>query len=64
MLLDDVDMHMREGGGGFAAYGIDPKVGAVVIVRPDGYVGTIAPYDRLEDLDAYFSGFMSPCHSA
>jgi hypothetical protein len=29
-----------------------------VVVRPDGYVGTIAPLDNLAALDAYFAGFM------
>ncbi len=58
VLVDDVDYAGRSGGGGFAAYGIDPKSGAIVVVRPDGYVGTVAPLDRVEDIDAYFSGFM------
>ncbi|OBZ73534.1 Phenol 2-monooxygenase [Grifola frondosa] len=38
VLLDDVDMFARTGGGGYEAYGIDPHKGALVIVRPDGYV--------------------------
>ena len=59
MLLDDTDIRGQEGGGGFSAYGIDPEVGAVVVVRPDGYVGAIAPFDRLMDIDKYFDSFMS-----
>ena len=51
-------MHAHEGGGGFAAYGINPEAGAIVIVRPDGYVGMIAPYDKMEDLSVYFGSFM------
>ena len=51
-------MQGREGGGGFAAYGIDPEVGAIVVVRPDGYVGMIAPYERLDDISTYFGSFM------
>ncbi|TFK80699.1 hypothetical protein K466DRAFT_503427 [Polyporus arcularius HHB13444] len=58
VLVDDIDYAGRSGGGGFAAYGIDPKSGAIVVVRPDGYVGTVAPLDRVEDINAYFSGFM------
>ncbi|RPD52983.1 hypothetical protein L227DRAFT_581778, partial [Lentinus tigrinus ALCF2SS1-6] len=50
--------HAREGGGGFAAYGISPEAGAIVIVRPDGYVGMVAPYERVEDISAYFGSFM------
>ncbi|RPD52967.1 hypothetical protein L226DRAFT_511090 [Lentinus tigrinus ALCF2SS1-7] len=58
VLLDDTDMHAREGGGGFAAYGISPEAGAIVIVRPDGYVGMVAPYEHVEDISAYFGSFM------
>lgn len=56
--MDDVDVQGRIGGGGFAAYGIDPNVGAVVVVRPDGYVGTVASLDHVEAVDEYFAGFM------
>ena len=59
MLLDDTDMYARVGGGGYEAYGIDKQQGAIVIVRPDGYVGTVAPFERLDDVDAYFSSFMT-----
>ena len=59
VLLDDTDMHAREGGGGFAAYGINTEAGAIIIVRPDGYVGMVAPYEKLEDVSTYFGSFMS-----
>lgn len=26
----------------------------MVIIRPDGYVGAIAPFDHVADLNAYF----------
>ena len=58
VLLDDEDMHGRSGGGGYAKYGIDESAGAIVVVRPDGYVGIVAPYEHLEDVNAYFAGFM------
>ena len=51
-------MYARVGGGGYDAYGIDKQEGAIVVVRPDGYVGTVAPFDRLKDVDAYFASFM------
>ncbi|KAI0628052.1 FAD binding domain-containing protein [Trametes polyzona] len=63
VLLDDQDMHGRVGGGGFAAYGIAPEAGAIVVVRPDGHVGVVAPFDRLDAVDAYFGSFMFPVSS-
>ncbi|KAI0642306.1 FAD binding domain-containing protein [Trametes meyenii] len=60
VLLDDVDMHGRSGGGGFAAYGIDTAAGAMVVVRPDGHVGLVTPVDRLDVVDSYFGSFMLP----
>ncbi|EJF59085.1 hypothetical protein DICSQDRAFT_65759 [Dichomitus squalens LYAD-421 SS1] len=59
VLLDDTDMYARVGGGGYDAYGIDKQEGAIVIVRPDGYVGMVAPYERVKDVDAYFASFMT-----
>jgi phenol 2-monooxygenase (NADPH) len=32
----------------------------LVIVRPDGYVGMIAPASKLEDVDSYFATFTIP----
>ncbi|KAI0628053.1 FAD binding domain-containing protein [Trametes polyzona] len=64
IMFDDVDMHGRSGGGGFAAYGIDPQAGAIVIVRPDGHVGLVAPLDRLDVVDAYFASFMLPVQAS
>ncbi|KAI0361721.1 hypothetical protein OH77DRAFT_1469669 [Trametes cingulata] len=63
VLLDDEDMHGRVGGGGFAAYGINPRLGAVVVVRPDGHVGLVAPTDHLDAVDAYFGSFVVPATS-
>ena len=58
VLLDDCDMFGRVGGSGYETYGIDPVKGAIVVVRPDGYVGMVASFDDIADLDAYFGGFM------
>ena len=51
-------MHGRSGGGGYAKYGIDENVGAIVVVRPDGYVGTIATLDNVDFLNSYFAAFL------
>lgn len=53
-----MDMRGRSGGGGYASYGIDNN-GAIVVVRPDGYVGTVAPLDRPQDISDYFANFMT-----
>nr|VWP01573.1 STE/STE11 protein kinase [Ganoderma boninense] len=58
VLLDDEDMHGHSGGGGYAKYGIDEHAGAIVVVRPDGYIGTVAPLDGVPFLNAYFAAFL------
>ena len=58
--MDDCDLHGRSGGGGYAKYGIDEHGGAIVIVRPDGYVGLVAPLDGrgVQGVDTYFEAFL------
>ena len=51
-------MQGRSGGDGYAKFGIDRRAGALVVVRPDGYVGTVAPLERVDVLNAYFEKFM------
>jgi len=58
VLLDDTDMFGRVGGKGYEYFGIDPKCGAIVVVRPDGYVGNIVSFEDVKHLDRYFEGFM------
>lgn len=49
----------RCGGGGYEAYDINPAEGAIVVVRPDGYVGmVVAPFEHLDDVTRYFTSFM------
>ncbi|EEH39086.2 phenol 2-monooxygenase [Paracoccidioides lutzii Pb01] len=38
---------------GYAVYGVDIKSGAIAVVRPDGYVGTIATLDNTEKINNY-----------
>ena len=59
VLLDDTDMYGRSGGGAYEAYGISREEGAVVVVRPDGYVGMVAPFEHVEDITKYFASFMT-----
>ncbi|EJF56271.1 thioredoxin-like protein [Dichomitus squalens LYAD-421 SS1] len=58
VLLDDTDMYGRSGGGAYEAYGISREEGAIVVVRPDGYVGVVAPFDHVDDINQYFASFM------
>jgi phenol 2-monooxygenase len=58
VLLDDTDVTGTRGGHIHERYGISRSAGALVVVRPDGYVGTIVPLDNLAALDTYFAGFM------
>ncbi|KIM90285.1 hypothetical protein PILCRDRAFT_812015 [Piloderma croceum F 1598] len=57
VLIDDVDLTGRQGGKAYTSYGIGPS-GAVIVVRPDGYVGFISPFDSIRDVDDYFASFM------
>ena len=47
-------MYGRVGGGGYERYRSD----AIFVVRPDGYVGVVAPFEQLADVSAYFAGFI------
>ncbi|OJA19065.1 hypothetical protein AZE42_12575 [Rhizopogon vesiculosus] len=60
VLLDDMDVTRSLGGGAYKRFGIDPSTMTLVIIRPDGYVGMIAPASALEDIDSYFAAFMIP----
>lgn len=57
VFVDDIDVKGVQGGKAYVSYGIPPE-GAVVIVRPDGYIGMIAPLDGVKDIDRYFAGFL------
>jgi len=59
-LLDDTDVTGSLGGGAYKRFGIDPKNVTLVIIRPDGYVGMIAPASALDDVDSYFAAFTIP----
>ncbi|KAG1737791.1 FAD binding domain-containing protein [Suillus lakei] len=57
VFIDDTDVTGSFGGEGYSYYGVGLE-GALVAVRPDGYVGAIAPLDHVEELDTYFASFM------
>ncbi|KAF8555662.1 hypothetical protein OG21DRAFT_1410577 [Imleria badia] len=60
VLLDDTDVTGSQGGHGYEAFGIDPKQITLVVVRPDGYVGAVAPSTGIAELDTYFGSFLRP----
>lgn len=42
----------------YKSYGVGDE-GCVVVVRPDGYVGTVVPLETaMEELNKYFFGFL------
>jgi phenol 2-monooxygenase len=61
VLVDDLDTKGKQGGNGYTNYGIDQSAGAVILVRPDGHVGTVAPFDEegIKHLGEYLNGFMN-----
>ncbi|KIO10847.1 hypothetical protein M404DRAFT_7446 [Pisolithus tinctorius Marx 270] len=58
VLLDDTDVSGTIGGKGYAYYGI-PDEGALVVVRPDGYIVMITPLDGSGEINKYFARFMN-----
>ncbi|KAI5996982.1 hypothetical protein EDD15DRAFT_2509052 [Pisolithus albus] len=62
VLLDDTDVTGNKGGGGYKRFGISSESVTLVIVRPDGYIGMVAPADALGDVHEYFASFLLPCH--
>ncbi|KAF7302055.1 hypothetical protein MIND_00772000 [Mycena indigotica] len=58
VFCDEKNLHGTEGGEAYGAFGIDPDVGAIICVRPDGYVSAVAPLSDPSAIDNYFSRFM------
>lgn len=47
-------------GQAYANYGIDPRRGAAIIVRPDQYVSWVGEADDYEQMSQFFASFMKP----
>ncbi|KAJ4470473.1 FAD binding domain-containing protein [Lentinula aciculospora] len=61
VLVDDIDMRGITGSGKvYSSLGID-SAGAVIVLRPDGYVAAIAPLDDVPHLSSYFATFLRAC---
>ncbi|KAJ7251355.1 FAD binding domain-containing protein [Mycena rebaudengoi] len=59
VLLDHTGLRGTEGGDAYATFGIDSHTGAVICVRPDGYVGAVTPLGTTRSISAYFASFMN-----
>ena len=59
VFADDRDIH-GEHGEAYRKCGTDETKGALVVVRPDGYLGMVAELTGLGAVNAYFAGFMIP----
>ncbi|KAI5895588.1 uncharacterized protein SCHCODRAFT_02619840 [Schizophyllum commune H4-8] len=57
---DDVDVHGHSAGGGYKKFGIESSRGAAVVVRPDSFVGAVAPLQGINALTEYFDCFWKP----
>ncbi|KAI5120427.1 hypothetical protein M0805_009889 [Coniferiporia weirii] len=57
VFIDDIDVKNVRGGAVYKTFGIPPE-GAVVVVRPDGYIGTVGSLDDTKALDGYLAGFL------
>jgi phenol 2-monooxygenase len=55
--VDDQSYHEGHGKA-YENYGVDPKKGCVVILRPDQHVSWIGDLEDSADMDLFFSGFM------
>ncbi|KAI6044134.1 FAD binding domain-containing protein [Pisolithus marmoratus] len=62
VLLDDTDITGSKGGGAYEKFGISSELVTFVIIRPDGYVGMVAPATALDDVHEHFASFLLPCH--
>ncbi|GAA5910203.1 hypothetical protein JCM6882_001771 [Rhodosporidiobolus microsporus] len=56
----DGPSYHRGDGKAYEAYGVSKEEGAIVVVRPDQYVGLIVGLDDFDSLDAYFAQILLP----
>lgn len=56
--MDAIDVTGKQGGKVYEDYGIRAE-GAVVVVRPDGYVASITGLDEPGEVAKYFTKFLS-----
>ncbi|OHE98311.1 FAD binding domain-containing protein [Colletotrichum orchidophilum] len=57
VLVDDASYHAGHGEA-YAKYGVDPEIGAMVLVRPDQYVAGIFAFEAVEGISRFFNEFV------
>jgi phenol 2-monooxygenase (NADPH) len=45
----------------YQVYGVSAESGALVVVRPDGVVGTVASLDESDSVEKYLAGCLISC---
>ncbi|OAV99742.1 hypothetical protein PTTG_00482 [Puccinia triticina 1-1 BBBD Race 1] len=63
-IFSDDESYHRGHGKIYENYGIDPKVGCMVVVRPDQYVSLVTEIGDHAGLAAFFDSFMLPARSS
>jgi phenol 2-monooxygenase len=58
VFTDDETFSTSEGGKLYESYGVSSSGGAIVVVRPDGYIGFVTFLDKVEELGNYLKQFM------
>ncbi|WYZ40920.1 hypothetical protein EsH8_IV_001261 [Colletotrichum jinshuiense] len=58
VFIDDESYHAGHGQA-YVKYGVDPEVGAMVLVRPDQYVSQVYALDNTEAMIAFFKPFLA-----
>ncbi|OHW90150.1 FAD binding domain-containing protein [Colletotrichum incanum] len=56
IFVDDISYHAGHGEA-YAKYGVDPEVGAMILVRPDQYVSEICALENTETIKKFFQSF-------
>ncbi|KAI1115051.1 FAD binding domain-containing protein [Nemania sp. NC0429] len=57
VFVDDEDYYSPHGRA-YETYGIEPREGALVVVRPDQYIARIGALDDVRGVGSFFSGFL------
>lgn len=57
VFVDEESYHEGHGKA-YEGYGVDPAKGAVVVVRPDGYVGLVTGLENWAEVEKWFAGVL------